>query len=95
MKRFDRAFFGHIGHILRTSIRVVLLTMTRGGLSRYYGSFLSPYKRRLVWVSSIFALISDISAADIWGRIESQAENNVVWGMYCRDVFTTCTMVYL
>ena len=95
VKRFDRAFFGHIGHILRTSIRVVLLTMTRGGLSRYYGSFLSPYKRRLVWVSSIFALISDISMAYFGGALKAKQKitgrlGDVLSWMY----LATCTMVY-
>jgi len=95
VKRFDRAFFGHIGHILRTSIRVVLLTATRGGLSRHYGGFLSPYKRRLVWVSSIFALISDVSMAYFGGALKAKQKitgrlGDVLSWMY----LATSTMVY-
>ena len=95
VKRFDRAFFGHIGHIIRTMIRVVLLTATRGGLSPYYGGFLSPYKRRLVWVSSIFALISDVSMAYFGGALKAKQKitgrlGDVLSWMY----LATSTMVY-
>tara|TARA_B100001121_G_C18700285_1_gene627330 strand:- start:11361 stop:13775 length:2415 start_codon:yes stop_codon:yes gene_type:complete len=95
VKRFDRAFFGHIGHILRTTLRVVLLTLTQGGLSRHYGGFLAPYKRRLVWVSSIFALISDISMAYFGGALKAKQKitgrlGDVLSWMY----LATSTMVY-
>ena len=76
-------------------IRVVLLTATRGGLSPYYGGFLSPYKRRLVWVSSIFALISDVSMAYFGGALKAKQKitgrlGDVLSWMY----LATSTMVY-
>ena len=94
-KRFDRAFFGHIGHMIRTTIRVIFLTLTSGALSIHYGGFLSPYKRRLIWVSSVFAFISDISMVTFGGALKSKQKMtgrlaDVLSWMY----LVTSTMVY-
>lgn len=95
IKRFDRAFFGHIGHILRTTLRVIILSLTQGKISLHYGQFLSPYKRRLVWVSSLFALISDISMAYFGGSLKAKQKitgrlGDILSWMY----LATSTMVY-
>ena len=94
-KRFDRAFFGHMGHIVRTKLRVILLTLTQGGLTPYYGGFLSPYKRRLAWTSAIFALIADISMIYFGGALKAKQKitgrlGDILSWMY----LATCTMVY-
>lgn len=95
VKRFDRAFFGHMGHIVRTKLRVILLTLTQGGLTPYYGGFLSPYKRRLAWTSAIFALIADISMIYFGGALKAKQKitgrlGDILSWMY----LATCTMVY-
>jgi acyl-CoA dehydrogenase len=72
IKGFDRAFFGHIKHILRTKLRVILNTCTRGWISGHWFGVLAPYKRKLRWVSSVFALYADVSMIVLGGALKSK-----------------------
>lgn len=58
---FDRAFWGHIGHVIRNSVRSVLLSVTRGYLTFQVGGPLSRYKRQLSWASASFGITADVS----------------------------------
>lgn len=68
---FDRAFCGHLGHIVRNLFRAKLLSLSRGHLTR------SPvrgpaarYYRRLAWASALFALLSDLAMVALGGNLK-------------------------
>lgn len=71
VKGFDRAFWGHVGHIVRNFVRSVVLSCTRahlvwspvGGPSR-------RYIQKLAWISSTFAIMSDISMGLLGGKLK-------------------------
>lgn len=72
---FDRAFFGHIGHIVRNGIRSVLLSLTRGWLIWPYGwGKTAKYWRRLGWASASFALMSDIAMGTLGGSLKTKGK---------------------
>lgn len=70
-KAFDKAFWGHIGHVVRNLTRAVLLSLTRGwlapGLSH---SRVSKYFRRLSWCSASFAIMADIAMGSMGGTLK-------------------------
>ncbi|MCC6278853.1 MAG: acyl-CoA dehydrogenase [Oligoflexia bacterium] len=68
---FDRAFWGHIGHVVRNTFRSILLSVSRGWLywSPVQGS-VARYYRKLAWVSASFAILSDIAMAALGGQLK-------------------------
>ncbi|MBL6722751.1 MAG: acyl-CoA dehydrogenase [Candidatus Margulisbacteria bacterium] len=95
LKGFDRAFFGHIGHIFCNMLRAIVLTATQGLFSTHFGTVLSPYYRRLVWTSSVFALMADASMLVFGGALKSKQKitgrlGDVLSWMY----LATATMVH-
>jgi acyl-CoA dehydrogenase len=71
VKKFDDHFWKHIGHVGQNKIRAVLLSLTRGGLSR------SPvkgpaanYYRKLAWASASFAFMADIALGSYGGALK-------------------------
>jgi acyl-CoA dehydrogenase len=72
LKGFDRAFFGHIGHIVNNLFRSVLLSMTRGNLA-FTGQGDRPtarYYRKLSWASASFAITADIAMGALGGSLK-------------------------
>jgi acyl-CoA dehydrogenase len=68
---FDRAFWGHVGHVVRNGFRSVLLSVTRGRLARAPVSGpTAPYWRRLAWASASFALFADLAMAGLGGDLK-------------------------
>lgn len=68
---FDRAFWGHIGHIVRNTFRAKLLTLTRGWLAwPYRGGPTARYYRRLAWASAVFAIMTDIAMGALGGKLK-------------------------
>jgi len=68
---FDRAFWGHIGHVVRNTFRSVLLSVTRGYLaSSPVGGPTAKYYRRLAWASASFAIMSDIAMGTLGGTLK-------------------------
>lgn len=68
---FDKAFWGHIGHVVRNSCRALVLSVTRGYLgSRGTGGEVSRYFQKLAWVSASFAIIADISMGLLGGKLK-------------------------
>lgn len=72
-KGFDRAFWGHIGHIVRNTFRSVILSWTRGALAPapVWGST-ARYYRKLAWVSASFAIMSDIAMGSLGGALKQR-----------------------
>ena len=72
IKRFDRALFGHVYHIIRNFVTCTLLSVSMGLFIPQYGTFLSPYKRRLMWTSSLFAVIADMAMLYFGGALKAK-----------------------
>jgi len=71
VKQFDRAFWGHMGHVFRNKIRMVLLTCTRGWLVLpAHGGVTAKYYRRLAWASATFAFMADFSMGTLGGKLK-------------------------
>jgi len=71
LKRFDKAFWGHIGHIVRNAFRSILLSVSRGWLAPYFNSGrVGKYYRRLAWASASFAIMADIAMGSLGGKLK-------------------------
>ncbi len=68
---FDKAFFGHVGHIVRNLFRSIVLSATRGWLagSPVSGST-ARYYRKLGWASASFAITADIAMGALGGNLK-------------------------
>ncbi len=68
---FDRAFWGHIGHVVRNMFRSVVLSLTRGYLAGSpVGGSVKKYYRRLAWASASFAIMADIAMGSLGGALK-------------------------
>jgi acyl-CoA dehydrogenase len=74
LRGFDRAFWGHIGHIVRNAFRSVLLSVTRGWLSFPWPRMGSTgvYYRKLAWTSASFAILADIAMGTLGGKLKAK-----------------------
>lgn len=71
LKAFDRAFWGHIGHVVRNACRSFLLSITRGYLAASPVSGpTAQYYRKLAWTSASFAIMSDIAMGALGGTLK-------------------------
>lgn len=70
-KGFDRAFWGHINHIVRNLFRSVVLSLTRGWFAgRPRGGSVAQYYRKLSWTSASFAIMADIAMGALGGELK-------------------------
>ncbi len=71
-KDFDRAFCGHIGHIVNNLCRSILLSVSRGYLasSADVHPHMRGYVRRLKWSSASFAIMADIAMGSLGGQLK-------------------------
>ena len=71
VKKFDGAFWSHIGHVVRNGFRAVGLSLSRGLLA---GSPVSgphsKYYRKLSWASATFAFMADIAMGSLGGALK-------------------------
>ncbi|MEM6675714.1 MAG: acyl-CoA dehydrogenase [Planctomycetota bacterium] len=68
---FDKAFFSHIGHVVRNTSRSVVLSTTRGLVAR--SPVTGPaagYYRKLSWASASFATMADLAMALLGGDLK-------------------------
>ncbi|HEV7240677.1 MAG TPA: acyl-CoA dehydrogenase [Thermoanaerobaculia bacterium] len=71
LKAFDRAFWGHIGHIVRNLSRAVVLSLTRGALAGSpVGGATARYYRKLGWASATFAILADVAMGALGGSLK-------------------------
>lgn len=69
--RFDRAFMGHVGHVIRNAARCLLLGLTRAHIALVPGRGISrQYIRRLTWVSASFAFMADLAMGSLGGSLK-------------------------
>lgn len=74
LKGFDRAFWGHIGHVIRNTCRAILLSCSRGYLASTPDVHpqMKIYIRRLSWTSATFALLSDVAMGVLGGQLKAK-----------------------
>jgi len=72
VKAFDRAFWGHIGFIVRNKCRAKLLFLTRGRIAGVSGqtAVARKYMRKISWASATFAILSDIAMGTYGGNLK-------------------------
>lgn len=72
VKAFDKAFWGHIGHIVRNTCRSILLSLSRGYLAGAPDCHpqMRIYFRRLSWASASFAILADIAMGTLGGQLK-------------------------
>ena len=69
--RFDRAFIGHIGHVVRNAARCLILGITHGHAVPAPGRGpVRTYIRRLTWVSASFAFLADMAMGSLGGALK-------------------------
>jgi len=81
LKDFDYAFFGHIQHLISNLARSILLSITRGHISKPFGcKFSDKYQRKIAWCSASFALLTDIALAKFGGNLKRKEKLNGRFG---------------
>jgi len=70
-RKFDGAFWKHIGHVIRNEARAFLLSITRGSIaSSPVSGPASKYYRKLSWTSASFAFLADIALGSYGGGLK-------------------------
>ncbi len=68
---FDKAFSGHVAHIVKNFSRSILLSVTRGALAKApEGSPMKDYYKKLAWASASFAIMSDLAMGALGGKLK-------------------------
>ena len=68
---FDRAFWPHVGHVVKNAVRTGLLGLSRGWLTVTPGSAATKrYWRKLNWASAEFALLADVAMGALGGNLK-------------------------
>ncbi len=83
LKKFDLAFFAHIKHLLRNSVRSILLSLTRGHLtcSNFSKNHISrKYAKKIAWASATFAMLADVAMAKFGGNLKRKEKLNGRFG---------------
>ncbi len=74
LKMFDRAFWGHVGHIVSNLCRSICLSWTRGYIATAPKCHpqMRIYFRRLKWASASFAILSDVAMGTLGGELKAR-----------------------
>lgn len=68
---FDRAFWHHLGWMVRNGFRAVLLNLSRGYLARSpVSGATAKYYRKLAWASATFAFLTDLALIVFGGTLK-------------------------
>lgn len=74
LRGFDKAFWGHIGHIVTNLFRSVVLSATRGYFVVTPGGPLRRYYQKLTWASASFAIMADIAMGSLGGKLKMKGK---------------------
>src|SRR5690606_34130035 len=92
-KAFDRAFWGHIGHVARNACRSFLLSLSRGWLAKVPGGPGAKHYRKLAWASASYAIMADIAMGTLGGALKMREK---LTGRYadalCWMYIATCAL---
>ncbi len=92
VKKFDTAFWGHIGHVVRNACRSILLSLSRGYLASAPSGVHPKIKihyRRLSWASATFAILADIAMGSLGGQLKLKEK---ITGRFA-DIFSNMYMI--
>lgn len=68
---FDRAFWSHMGSMIRNLFRAVILNLSRGYLARSpVSGATARYYRKLAWASATFAFLTDVALLAFGGSLK-------------------------
>jgi len=67
---FDKAFWAHMGHVLRNGCRSFVLSVSRGRLAASPGGPGAAYYRKLSWASASFAFMADVAMGTLGGTLK-------------------------
>ena len=84
---FDKAFWGHIGHVVSNLCRSILLSLSRGYLACAPSGAHPKTKihyRRLQWASATFAILADVAMGTLGGQLKMKEK---ITGRFA-DVFS-------
>jgi acyl-CoA dehydrogenase len=70
LARFDRALFGHVGHIATSAVRALLLGLSSGRLERRTARSLRRVQQRLGRLSAAFAVVSEAAMLTLGGELK-------------------------
>lgn len=71
LKRFDRAFWSHVGHVAQNKIRALLLSLSRGLFAGSpIGGPAARYVRKLSWAAASFAFLADLAMGALGGDLK-------------------------
>ncbi len=71
---FDRAFWGHVGHVVHNLFRSFVLSCTRGYFVCTPGGPLRRYYQKLSWASASFAILADIAMGTLGGQLKMKGK---------------------
>ncbi len=73
---FDKAFWGHMGHVVSNVCRATVQWMTRGILTPTPSCHpqVARYFRRLAWTSAAFAVLADLAMATLGGALKAKGK---------------------
>ena len=85
VKAFDKAFWGHVGMVVRNTFRAKLLSFTRGSLaSAPVSGPAARYYRKLAWASASFSILADLALALMGGTLKRK---EMITGRFA-DIFS-------
>ena len=81
IRAFDRAFFTHIGHMIKNKVRAIILGLTRGlAFIPSHGGIIGKYERKLAWASANFAFLADLAVLLYGGNLKKKEKINGRFG---------------
>ncbi|WP_419770058.1 MAG: acyl-CoA dehydrogenase [Candidatus Marinarcus sp.] len=87
-KTFDALLFSHIGLVTHALGKTVAYYFTRGYIAQTQGNF-KRYKQKLVWVSSDFTFLSNLSLAIFGANIKKKENISARFG----DILSWCYLI--
>ena len=74
LKGFDKAFWGHIGHVVANLCRSILLSFTRGYFVSTPGGRGRRVYQKLAWTSAVFGLMADVAMGTLGGALKTKGK---------------------
>jgi acyl-CoA dehydrogenase len=71
---FDKAFWGHVGHVVANFCRTICLSLTRGYLVCTPGGKARRIYQKLAWTSAVFGLMADVAMGSLGGALKTKGK---------------------
>ena len=87
-QEFDRLLFAHIGLVMHAFLKKMAYYLTRGYIAKTQGNF-KRQKQKLVWVSSDFTFLTNLSLALLGANIKKKESMSARLG----DILSWCYLI--